>query len=192
MRSSFSRIMPLMLAHEGGWSDHPLDPGGATMKGITLRTLRDANRRGIVKFADTPTKADLRGIRREEVFTIYRTMYWDVVYGDHLPIGVDYMVFDAAVNQGPGRAVRFLQQALSFDLGEDPGPIDGIMGPMTLRAILRLESSGHLDLIRCIVIRRMLHYSGIGKAVFLRGWTRRLMEVFQHSILWRYELHGMG
>jgi lysozyme family protein len=191
MRSSFDKIMPLMLAHEGGWADHPLDPGGATMKGITLRTFRDANRRGIVKYTNTPTKDDLRRISQEEVFAIYRTMYWDVVYGDHLPIGIDYMVFDAAVNQGPGRAVRFLQQALTYDVGVDPGPVDGIMGPMTLRAVFQLEGGEHLDLIRCTAIRRMNHYTGIGKAVFLEGWTRRLFEVYQHATEWRLK-HGMG
>lgn len=102
MDRNFARALSLVLKSEGLWSDHPADPGGATMKGVTL-----ANFRRYVK-ADA-TKADLRKITDAQVATVYRRFYWDATAGAQLPSGVDYAVFDFAVNSGPGRAAKYLQ-----------------------------------------------------------------------------------
>ncbi len=102
MDRNFARALALVLKSEGGWSDNPADPGGATMKGVTL-----ANFRRYVK-ADA-SKADLKKIGDDQVATVYRRFYWDAVLGAELPDGVDYAVFDFAVNSGPGRAVKYLQ-----------------------------------------------------------------------------------
>lgn len=100
MQQNFEASLAVTLAYEGGWSDHPKDPGGATMRGITLATFRRFNPRA--------TKADLRAISDDDVARIYRHDYWKVVHGDTLAAGVDLATFDAAVNSGPARARKWL------------------------------------------------------------------------------------
>lgn len=102
MDRNFQRALSLVLKSEGGWSDHPKDPGGATMKGVTL-----ANFRRYVQ--SDATKDDLRKITDDQVATVYRRFYWDAVAGAELPDGIDYATFDYAVNSGPGRAAKALQ-----------------------------------------------------------------------------------
>lgn len=120
MDRNFNRSLKLVLAHEGGWSDHPKDPGGATMKGVTL-----ANFRRYVK--PNATKDDLRKITDDQISTVYRKYYWDAVSGAELPDGVDYAVFDFAVNSGPARAAKYLQAIVGTAQ-------DGKIGPATLTA----------------------------------------------------------
>ncbi|WP_347404301.1 glycosyl hydrolase 108 family protein [Mesorhizobium sp. WSM4898] len=123
MDRNFARSLALVLRAEGLWSDNPADPGGATMKGVTL-----VNFRRYVK-ADA-TKADLRNITDDQVATVYRRFYWDAVAGAELPDGVDYAVFDFAVNSGPGRAAKYLQAACGASVVQD-----GRIGPATLAAV---------------------------------------------------------
>ncbi|WP_246677573.1 glycosyl hydrolase 108 family protein [Mesorhizobium sp. B2-3-12] len=104
-----------MLAHEGGYSNHPADPGGATMKGVTQRVYD-----GYRKSKGLSTRS-VKGIQTAELNEIYDRQYWDAVKGDLLPAGVDYVVFDGAVNSGPGRSIMWLQQALRPAY---KGPID--------------------------------------------------------------------
>ncbi|TIU89696.1 MAG: hypothetical protein E5W03_03195, partial [Mesorhizobium sp.] len=120
MDRNFARSLSLVLKSEGGWSDNPADPGGATMKGVTL-----ANFRRYVK-ADA-TKADLRRISDAQLAVVYRRFYWDALAGALLPDGIDYAVFDFAVNSGPGRAAKYLQAVLGVVQ-------DGRIGPATLAA----------------------------------------------------------
>src|SRR5690606_511060 len=120
MDRNFQRALSLVLRHEGGWSDHPKDPGGATMKGVTL-----ANFRRYVK--PDATKNDLRNITDGQIATIYRRFYWDAVAGAELPSGIDYAVFDFAVNSGPSRAAKYLQAVVGAKQ-------DGKVGPATLKA----------------------------------------------------------
>ena len=103
-KENFAACLAQVLLSEGGWSDHPADPGGATMKGITLATYR--------KYRPGATKADLRAIADAEVAQIYREGYWNAVRGDDLPAGLDLVAFDAAVNSGTGRAAKWLQSAV--------------------------------------------------------------------------------
>ncbi|RUY74008.1 glycoside hydrolase family 108 protein, partial [Mesorhizobium sp. M7A.F.Ca.CA.001.10.2.1] len=117
---NFAHALALVLKSEGLWSDNPADPGGATMKGVTL-----TNFRRYVK-ADA-TKADLRKISDAQVATVYRRFYWDAVAGAELPDGVDYAVFDFAVNSGPGRAAKYLQAVVGVTQ-------DGRIGPATIAA----------------------------------------------------------
>ncbi|MBN8965586.1 MAG: secretion activator protein, partial [Rhizobiales bacterium] len=94
----FPRALARVLAHEGGYSNHPDDPGGPTNFGITI-----ADYRRYVK-ADA-TAADIKAMRVEEAETIYRAAYWDAMRCDDLAAGLDYAVFDYGVNSGIGRAV---------------------------------------------------------------------------------------
>lgn len=120
MKANFQTALALVLKHEGGYVNHPSDPGGHTNKGVTL-----ANYRRYVKPGGTV--ADLKAISDQEVATVYRRFYWDAVKGDDLPAGVDYAVFDFAVNSGPRRSAEFLQRTLG-------AAQDGKIGPKTLAA----------------------------------------------------------
>ena len=101
---NFEVCLPITLKHEGGWSDHPADPGGATMKGVTLATYRS-------HFGAGKSKADLRAITTGELRHIYRIGYWTPVGAENMAAGVDLAVFDAAVNSGPGRAKQWYAKA---------------------------------------------------------------------------------
>src|SRR5690606_12170295 len=125
MEANFLRALPLVLNHEGGFSNHKDDPGGATNRGITLE-----NYRRYVK--GNGTVADLKAISAQDVEKVYRLFYRSAVKEDDLPGGLDYAVFDFAVNSGPGRAIRFMQAVAGVSQ-------DGIVGPATLAAVRSLE-----------------------------------------------------
>lgn len=158
---AFSAALAEVLRHEGGYVDHPSDPGGATNLGITINTLRDW-RGGEV------SKADVEALTEEEAAKIYRALYWDRIGGDDLPPALAFMVFDAAVNHGPGRAAQFLQRAV----GAKP---DGAVGPKTIAAA---QAADPLAALIEVAAERMLFYAGLRHfAQFGRGWSRRLMNV---------------
>jgi lysozyme family protein len=166
MDRNFPRALKLVLQHEGGWADHPKDPGGATMKGITLASFR----RYLMPGA---TKKDLRNITDEQVAHIYRRHYWDAVTGAALPDGVDYAVFDMAVNSGPGKASEYLQSVLGVTQ-------DGKIGPDTLRAARAML---HAEIIhkfcdkRMAFLRRLKTWKTFGK-----GWTSRVTGVRSEAL----------
>jgi lysozyme family protein len=167
MDRNFARALALVLRSEGGWSDNPADPGGATMKGVTLASFRR-----YVK-ADA-TGADLRRISDEEVATVYRRFYWDAVLGAELPDGVDYAVFDFAVNSGPGRAAKCLQAVV--------GTIqDGRIGPATLAAAMARPAGVVIDDLcdaRLAFLRRLPTWPKFG-----RGWSNRVGSVRAQAVL---------
>lgn len=99
MDRNFAKSLKLVLKYEGGYVNHPDDPGGPTNKGVTLATFRRYVKKG-------GTVADLQAITDAQVATVYRKQYWNAVDGDGLPSGVDFAVFDYAVNSGPGRAKK--------------------------------------------------------------------------------------
>ncbi len=101
MKQTLEAYIPQLLKHEGGYVDHPKDPGGATNLGITIKTL--SNWRG-----HPVTKADVRALTRAEAVSIYRANYWNKIRGDELLAGPDAALFDIAVNSGPGRAVQWM------------------------------------------------------------------------------------
>ncbi len=96
MRETFDSYFPELLKHEGGYVDHPQDPGGATKYGITLVTLQNWRKR--------PTsKGDVRQLTKEEAKAIYLANYWNAIKADDLVAGLDALAFDIAVNHGVGR-----------------------------------------------------------------------------------------
>lgn len=158
---TFDRVMPRVFAHEGGYVDHPKDPGGATKYGITHKTL--SAWRG-----KTVTKADVRALTKQEATAIYRAQYWAPIRGDELPAGLDYALFDFAVNSGPARAVKTLQKIVGV-------AADGIMGGITLAAV-RQHSA--VDLVVALCDARLAFLKGLkGWATFGRGWQRRVTDV---------------
>jgi lysozyme family protein len=166
MDRNFARALSLVLKSEGGWSDNPADPGGATMKGVTL-----ANFRRYVK-ADA-SKTDLKNITDDQVATVYRRFYWDAVAGAQLPDGVDYAVFDFAVNSGPGRAAKYLQAVVGVAQ-------DGKIGPATLAAVQAKPSGAIIDTLcdnRLAFLKRLDTWPTFGK-----GWQTRVESVRKASL----------
>ncbi|WP_258051950.1 glycoside hydrolase family 108 protein [Mesorhizobium sp. INR15] len=163
-----------VLAHEGGYSNHPADPGGPTMKGVTQRVY-DGYRKG--KGMDP---RPVKGITTDEINAIYDRQYWDAVQADALPDGVDYVLFDGAVNSGPGRSIMWLQQALRPVY---TARIDGVLGVGTLAALKAINNNDALiDRIcdaRMAFLRRLTTF-----ATFGRGWTARVAEVRSIGQAW--------
>ncbi|UCI06245.1 glycoside hydrolase family 108 protein [Mesorhizobium sp. B1-1-8] len=167
MDRNFARALALVLKSEGGWSDNPADPGGATMRGVTL-----ANFRRYVK-ADAG-KAELRKISDAEIATVYRRFYWDAVVGAELPAGIDYAVFDFAVNSGPGRAAKYLQAVLGV-------AEDGRIGPATLAAAGAKPAGIVIDALcdaRLAFLQRLPTWPTFGK-----GWSARVLSVRREALL---------
>lgn len=161
-RERFERCLAETLRYEGGWSDHPADPGGATMKGVTLAVYRT------FKGDPKATKADLRAISDTDLKAIYHRNYWLASSCDKLPAGVDLMTFDVAVNSGPARARRWLQEVV----GATP---DGVVGPNTLARVLAIPPA---ELITRLSVRRDKFYRSLGTfATFGKGWMARLKDV---------------
>lgn len=159
--ASFEPALTAVLKQEGGYSDHPADPGGATMMGITQGTLEEWRGRAV-------TKAEVRALSRTEADAIYRKRYWDVIAGDRLPAGIDLVLFDFAVNSGPSRAIRMMQRHLGV-------ATDGRMGPETLAA---LEKASSETLIAAISAERLAFLKALPSfATFGRGWSRRVQEI---------------
>ena len=161
MDRNFQRALSLVLKHEGGWADQPSDPGGATMRGVTLATFRR-----YVK--PNATKDDLRKITDEQIAAVYRRHYWDAVAGAELPDGIDYAVFDFAVNSGPARAAKYLQAIVGTTT-------DGKIGPATLAAT---RAMFHADVIHKLCDSRMAFLKRLPIwPTFGKGWTNRVSDV---------------
>ena len=166
MKDNFERCLKFVLHHEGGWSDHPRDPGGATMKGVTIAVYKEYLGREV-------SKEELRAIPDAHLHDLYRTRYWDKARCDELAPGVDLSVFDLAVNGGPGRAAKLLQRCV--------GAVeDGAIGPKTMSAISAVPAK---ELIIRFADTRREFYKGL-KAfeTFGRGWLRRTDECEQEAI----------
>ncbi len=163
MKGNFEFALRHVLAFEGGYVDHPDDPGGATNMGITRATL--------ARFRGRPvSKAEVRALDEVTARDIYRRFYWDALRCDEMPAGVDLALFDAGVNQGTGRAARLLQTALKVSA-------DGIIGPITLDAV-RAAAPGAL--LKEFMALRMRAYGRLSNLfrTFGLGWSRRLMAAF--------------
>lgn len=167
----FLKCFAETLSHEGKFSNHPLDPGGMTMWGVTRKVY--AAFRG-VRWQDV-TEEEMRALTPEDVAPIYHANYWQVVRGDDLPLGISLMVFDIAVNSGPKRAVKMLQKAINSIQGRVKVAVDGRIGPKTISAARALHP---LDLIKAIARARLWFYFDLKTfATFGKGWTWRLVDV---------------
>ncbi len=163
--TNFQTTTSWLLVHEGGYVNHPADPGGATNSGVTQAVYDGYRRR---KGQSTQS---VRNISEQEVYDIYRTQYWDKVWGDELPNGLDYAVYDFAVNSGPRRAIQFLQRII----GVEP---DGVMGNVTIGKIRELQAEGGEigEIIEQLCTNRWNWMKTLRTfATFGRGWTRRVM-----------------
>ena len=161
MKENFESSLRKLLAHEGGFVNHPLDPGGATNLGVTKAAWEEWVGR-------SSSIDEIKALTPEKVAPFYKRKYWDRVCGDELPSGVDYAVFDAAVNSGPGRAVKWLQQSLGVT-------VDGALGPKTLKAAKEADAKFLVVVYNAIRLAFLEDLPTWG--VFGRGWGRRVAEV---------------
>ncbi|HLV84457.1 MAG TPA: glycoside hydrolase family 108 protein [Devosia sp.] len=170
-KSRFDICLDLVLQQEGGYADHPSDPGGATNLGITRKTL--ARWRQVSPWWSL-SKTDVQGLQRPEAARIYHEGYWLQVRADQLPAGLDLALFDFAVNSGPDRAIRTLQGALGVR-------VDGAIGPLTLDAIkTRIALEGAAGLIDALCDRRLSFLTRLSTfAVFGKGWSARVKTIRQ-------------
>ncbi len=158
--SNFESCARLVMQSEGGNVDNPKDPGGRTGRGgITQRTYDAVYGPGY----------DVFNIKDGDIYHIYQTMYWNKVFADILPRGLDYAVFDCAIMHGPGNAVRLLQQTMGVT-------VDGIIGQKTLNAVLKISNA--LDFIHSFEAwyLRDLQLHADWKD-FGEGWAKRLVRV---------------
>lgn len=172
MDRNFQRALPLVLKHEGGFVNHPRDPGGPTNKGVTLATFR-----AYVK--PNGTVEDLKNITDEQVATVYYRHYWAAVNAPALPSGLDYAVFDFAVNSGPSRAAKYLQAILGVEQ-------DGRVGPKTIAAAKAKDTRAVINGLCDARLAFLKRITSGGKRLwdtFGRGWERRVSEVRRDALL---------
>lgn len=174
MNADLDRATRLELVLEGGYANHPKDPGGPTKYGITLYALSQHRGRPC-------TAADVLALGADEATAIYEGVYAPGVRFADLAVGLDLIVFDAAINCGRGTAGRALQQALNaLRYGV---AVDGAIGDETLRALAAVNDQA--GLIEKVRVQREAFYRGLGTFdVFGAGWLRRLDSVADIATHW--------
>lgn len=171
--SRFEISLRRVLGLEGGLSDHAMDRGGRTNFGITHITLNAARQ----DIPNLPEKVD--DLTFSDVQLIYRMWYWDRVKADEIPAPIDFSVFDAAVNHGPGWGVRFLQRALN-DLRVTPVLLpDGAIGPRTLGAIKQVFITDLLEKYNARRIEFYMNQPPDQINTFGKGWANRMAHVIR-------------
>jgi lysozyme family protein len=156
---NFSTAFEKLLKHEGGFSNHKDDRGGATRYGVTEAVAREAGYRG-----------DMRELPLDLAQRIYKDRYWDAVQAESLPPDVRYIVFDGAVNSGVVQSAKWLQRACGV---KD----DGIIGPQTIRAANAMHPEA---LKRKILAQRLRFMATLANwPAFSRGWANRISDLLE-------------
>jgi lysozyme family protein len=158
---NFPAVMAEIFKHEGGYVDHPADPGGATNMGITFATLKSWRGQPI-------TKADVKALTKAEAEAIYRAKYWNPTKCDDLPAGIDLIMMDGSVNSGIGRGPKWVQSALGVTA-------DGKVGPATIAAAKVADPVAVINAAcdaRLKFLRSLKTWPTFGK-----GWQRRVDDV---------------
>ena len=160
MQKNYDKCLKAILHHEGGYVNHPKDPGGETNLGVTKRVYEEHG----------GTK-DMKDLTVEDVAPIYKKGYWDKMKGDDLPSGLDLCVFDFGVNAGPGRSAKYLQTMIGT-------VADGGIGPNTLKAVdAYVEEHGIEKAVENFQEARQGYYEKLSTFdTFGKGWTRRVTE----------------
>ena len=166
MKENFDEALAAVLIHEGGYVNNPKDPGGMTNLGVTKKVWEE--------WVGHPVgEKEMRALTPDTVAPMYRKKYWDAIKGDELPTGLDYLMFDFAINAGPGRAIKTMQKAI----GTTP---DGVIGPKTMQA---LKDADQKDLVAKFSMEKELFYKALPTfATFGKGWMRRVAEAQSHAV----------
>lgn len=166
MNNNYDHCLEMLLEHEGGFVNHPKDPGGITNLGITKKVYEDW-------VGHSVSKQDMENLTRKDVAPIYKKNYWDRGRCDDLPSGVDWSVFDWGVNSGMGRAAKALQLIVG-------STVDGGIGPNTLRDVAKHKPH---DIIVEMHQARQKFYEGLSTfSTFGKGWSRRNNETLEAAL----------
>ena len=161
MKDSFQTAFDHVIRSEGGYVNHPSDPGGRTNLGVTQKVWEEWAKHPV-------TEADMKALTPDVVAPLYQANYWNRIKGDNLPAGVDYCVFDAAVNSGVSRAVKWLQTVAGT-------AADGAIGPATLGAVAEKQPDA---LVKEYCEQRLKFLQALPTwGTFGKGWGRRVKEV---------------
>ena len=155
----FQTAFDLLITHEGGFSNHPDDPGGATMYGVTEAVARAEGYTG-----------PMRELTLDFAKQVYRKRYWDACRCDQMPDVLRYPLFDAAVNSGPGQAIKWLQAAVGVKA-------DGAIGPVTQQAVNMAAPQPTRQKMIGNRLRFMTQLSNW--PTFSKGWARRIAAILE-------------
>ena len=164
-KKNFDKCFDMLLKHEGGFVNHPEDPGGATNLGVTKRVMQQFLGRAV-------SMGEMKALTPEDVKPVYKGLYANKVRFDDLPSGLDWAVLDWAVNSGTGRAAKALQKLVWAKQ-------DGAIGPKTLQAIINHDPAELIDKLhdtRQKFYENLSHFKTFG-----RGWTRRNQETKEQA-----------
>jgi len=169
MQSNFEKCLEKLLIHEGGYVNHPSDPGGMTNLGVTARVWEE--------WVGHPVdEKQMRALTPETVAPLYKKKYWDACHADDLVSGLDYCVFDVAVNSGVGRAVKFLQSIV----GATP---DGGYGSITAALVKKAQKEDAARLVSVYCAKRLEFLQSLKTfETFGKGWSRRVAEVKEEAL----------
>ena len=166
MKENWDECFAMVIKSEGGFVNHPKDPGGMTNLGVTRSAWEAFINRKV-------TEDEMRALTPEAVKPFYKALYWDRLKGDVLPDGVDYAAYDLAVNSGPHRAAQYLQEIAGVTA-------DGMIGPKSIEAIQSCDAKETADAIcdmRLDFLKKLATFDTFGK-----GWSRRVAEVKAKAI----------
>lgn len=169
-KENWGSCVSKVLIHEGGFVNHPKDPGGITNMGVTKRVYEEW-------VGHEVSEQDMRDLEEDDVRPIYKKNYWDRVKGDKLPDGLDMCVFDFGVNAGTGRAAKYLQTMIGTTA-------DGGIGPNTLKALKAyVKENGLVETIKKYQANRQDYYESLSTfETFGRGWTHRNDDTTEYAI----------
>ena len=166
MKENWDSCFAMVIKSEGGFVNHPKDPGGMTNLGVTRSAWEAYLGRDV-------TEADMRALTPDVVKPFYKKLYWDRIKGDELPAGVDYAAYDLAVNSGPSKAAKFLQEIAGV-------PVDGVIGPKSLEAVKSCDAKETADAIcdmRLDFLKGLSTFDTFGK-----GWSIRVASVKDKAV----------
>ena len=168
MNANFDACLAKLLVHEGGYVNHPSDPGGMTNLGVTARVWEE--------WVGHPVdEKQMKALTPALVAPLYRKKYWDACRANELVSGLDYAVFDVAVNSGVGRAIKLLQSSV----GATP---DGGYGSITAALVKKAEADP-VRLIELFSAKRLEFLQSLNAfPTFGKGWSRRVAEVKADSL----------
>ena len=153
MKDNFPKCLEAILKYEGGYVNDPHDAGGETNMGISKRAFPDV---------------DIKNLTKDLASAIYKKYYWNQVQGDHLPSGLDLVVFDGAVNSGPAQSAKWLQKALGVKE-------DGVLGPVTLVALQKADIDSLINKVLDQRLAFLMKLSGWPR--YGKGWERRVEDL---------------
>jgi len=161
MKENWEDCFARVLKHEGGFVDHPKDPGGMTNLGVTKANWESFLGRAV-------TEAEMRALTPDVVKPFYKERFWDKMRCDDLPSGVDYAAYDFAVNSGVGRSSKFLQRIAGV-------PDDGVIGNKSIAAICSIDPA---DVVNSLCDKRLEFLKALSTfPTFGRGWEIRVNDV---------------